>query len=149
MIKNIVDRRYPTEQDYAKGMNNPETWFNGDNKWYGFLVIGTILNITAIPLLLLVRVKFFGLRIQFNKSSVTISKLVTMPKIISHTQAACIYDDENLPNYLENEKQLWDHLSFTLVTVMMWCAGHKLFKFLYRLYENISINNVSKIQMSI
>ena len=26
-------------------MNNPTNWFNGDNKWYGFMAIGTILAV--------------------------------------------------------------------------------------------------------
>ena len=48
-------------------MNNPTNWFNGDNKWYGFMAIGTILAVLFIPVVIFVLVKYFGLKFQFDK----------------------------------------------------------------------------------
>ena len=39
-VQNILYKRFATKQDYALAMNNPTNWFNGDNKWYGFMAIG-------------------------------------------------------------------------------------------------------------
>ena len=45
-MQNIWYKRFATKQDYALAMNNPTNWFNGDNKWYGFMAIGY--NISSI-----------------------------------------------------------------------------------------------------
>ena len=59
-MQNILHKGFATKQDYALAMNNPTNWFNGDNKWYGFMAIGTILVILFIPVVIFVLIKFFG-----------------------------------------------------------------------------------------
>ena len=43
-MQNILYKMFATKQDYALAMNNATNWFNGDNKWYVFMAIGTILQ---------------------------------------------------------------------------------------------------------
>ena len=91
-MQNILYKRFATKQDYALAMNNPTNWFNGDNKWYGFMAIGTILAVLFIPVIIFVLVKFFGLKFQFDKTSATITKLLTMVKVIPPVKAECYLD---------------------------------------------------------
>ena len=51
-MENILYKMFATKQDYALAMNNPTNWFNGDNKWYGFMEIGTILAVLFIPVVI-------------------------------------------------------------------------------------------------
>ena len=91
-MQNIMYKRFATKQDYSLAMNNPTNWFNGDNKWYGFMAIGTILAVLFIPVVIFVLVKFFGLKFQFDKTSATITKLLTMVKLIPPEKAECYMD---------------------------------------------------------
>ena len=91
-MQNILYKRFATKQDYALAMNNPTNWFNGDNKWYGFMAIGTILAVLFIPVIVFILVKFFGLKFQFDKTSATITKLLTMVKVITPVKAECYMD---------------------------------------------------------
>ena len=66
-MQNILYRRFATKQDYALAMNNPTNWSNGDNKWYGFMAIGTILAVLFILVVIFVLVNFFGLKFNLIK----------------------------------------------------------------------------------
>ena len=91
-MQNILYKRFATKQDYALVMNNPTNWFNGDNKWYGFMAIGTILAVLFIPVVIFVLIKFFGLKFQFDKTSATTTKLLVMIKVIPPVKAECYMD---------------------------------------------------------
>ena len=56
------------------------------------MAIGMILAVLFIPVVIFVLVKFFGLKFQFDKTSATITKLLTMVKVIPPVKAECYLD---------------------------------------------------------
>ena len=51
------------------------------------MAIGTILAVLFIPVVIFVMIKFFGLKFQFYKTSASITKLLTMIKVIPPVKA--------------------------------------------------------------
>ena len=134
-MENILYKRFATKQDYALAMNNPTNWFNGDNKWYGFMAIGTILAVLFIPVVIFILVKFFGLKFQFDKTSATITKLLTMVKVIPPVKAECYLD-------VSDWQILEIIFKIVLFSVLIY-VSYKLVKFVM---SYVNINNLAEIQ---
>ena len=115
-------------------MNNPMNWFNGANKWYGFMAIGTILAVLFIPVVFFVLVKFFGLKFQFDKTSATITKLLTMVKVIPPVKAECYLD-------VSDWQILEIIFKIVLFSVLIY-VSYKLVKFVM---SYVNINNLAEI----
>ena len=75
-MDDVQRRRYATKQDAALANDNPENWFRGDNKPFGFVVIGTSLAVLSIPVIYILVVKFFGLKASVQNSSKAITKIL-------------------------------------------------------------------------
>ena len=134
-MQNILYKSFATKQDYALAMNNPTNWFNSDNKWYGFMVIGTILAVLFIPVIIFVLVKFFGLKFQFDKTSVTITKLLTMVKLIPPVKAECYQDVSD-----------WQILEIIFKIVLFSVLIYVSYKFVKFVMSYVNINNLAEIQ---
>ena len=134
-MQNILYKRFATKQDYALAMNNPTNWFNGDNKWYGFMAIGTILAVLFIPVIIFVLVKFFGLKFQFDKTSATITKLLTMVKVIPPVKAECYLDVSD-----------WQILEIIFKIVLFSVLIYVSYKFVRFVMSYVNINNLAEIQ---
>ena len=134
-MENILYKRFATKQDYALAMNNPTNWFNGDNKWYGFMAIGTILAVLFIPVIIFVLVKFFGLKFQFDKTSATITKLLTMVKVIPPVKAECYLDVSD-----------WQILEIILKIVLFSVLIYVSYKLVIFVMFYVNINNLAEIQ---
>ena len=116
-------------------MNNPTNWFIGDNKWYEFMAIGTILAVLFIPVVIFVLVKFFGLKFQFDKTSATITKLLTMVKVIPPFKSECYLD--------ESDWQILEIISkIGLFSVLIYVS----YKFVKFVMSYVNINNLAEIQ---
>ena len=134
-MENILYKRFATKQDYALAINNPTNWFNGDNKWYGFMAIGTILVVLFIPVVIFVLVKFFGLKFQFDKTSATITKLLTMVKVIPPVKAECYLDVSD-----------WQILEIIFKIVLFSVLIYVSYKFVKFVMSYVNINNLTEIQ---
>ena len=133
-MQNILYKRFATKQDCALAMNNPANWFNGDNKWYGFMAIGTILAVLFIPVIIFVLVKFFGLKFQFDKTSATITKLLTMVKVIPPVKAECYLDVSD-----------WQILEIIFKIVLFSVLIYVGYKFVRFVMSYVNINNLAGI----
>ena len=116
-------------------MNNPTNGFNGDNKWYGFMAICTILAVLFIPVVIFVLVKFFGLKFQFDKTSATITKLLTMVKVIPPVKAECYLDVSD-----------WQILEIIFKIVLFSVLIYVSCKFVKFVMSYVNINNLAEIQ---
>ena len=134
-MQNILYERFATKQDDALAMNNHINWFNGDNKWYGFMAIGTILAVLFIPVVILVLVKFFGLKFQFDKTSASITKLLTMIKEIPLVKAECYLDVSD-----------WQILEIIFKIVLFSVLIYVCYKFVKFVMSYANINNLAEIQ---
>ena len=116
-------------------MNNPTNWFNGDSKWYGLMAIGTILVVLFIPVVIFVLVKFFGLKFQFDKTSATITKLLTMIKVVSPVKAECCLDMND-----------WQILEIIFKIVLFSVLIYVSYKFVKCVMSYVNVNNLAEIQ---
>ena len=66
-MSSIEDTKYLSGEDYILEMNKMNTWFTESNGTLGFMLVGNILACLLIPLVLVVVVKYFGLKIHFEK----------------------------------------------------------------------------------
>ena len=119
-------------------MNNPTNWFNGDNKWYGFMGIGTILAVLFIPVVIFVLVRFFGLKFQFDKTSATITKLLTLVKVIPPVKAACYLDVSD-----------WQILEIIFKIVLCSVLIYVSYKHVKFVMYYVNINNLAEIKVSL
>ena len=134
-MQNILYKRFATKQDYALAMNNPTTWFNVDNKWYGFMAIGTILAVLLIPVVIFVLIKFFGLKFQFDKISATLTKLLTMIKVILPVKSECYMDVSD-----------WQILEIIFKIVLFSIILYVCCKIVRFVLSYVNINNLAEIQ---
>ena len=134
-MQDILYKRLATKQDYALAMNNPSNCFNSDNKWYGFMAIGTILAVLFIPIVIFILVKFFGLKFQFDKTSATITKLLTLVKVIPPARAECYMDVSD-----------WQIIELIFEFMLFGLLYYVCYKVIRFLLEYININNLAEIQ---
>ena len=134
-MENILYKRFATKQDYALAMNNPTNWFNGDNKWYGFMAIGTILAVLFTPVVIFVLVKFFGFKFQFDKTSATITKLLTMVKVIPPVKAEWYLDVSD-----------WQILEMIFKIVLFSVLIYVSYKFVKFVMSYVNMDNLAEIQ---
>ena len=82
-MSSIEDTNYLSEEDYILEMNKMNTWFTKSKGTLGFMVVASILVCLLIPFVLVVVIKYFGLKIHFGKMNSTLGKLVTNSKCIA------------------------------------------------------------------
>ena len=116
-------------------MNNPSNWFNGDNKWYGFMAIGTVLAVLFIPAIVFVLVKFFGLKFQFDKTSVTIAKLLTLVKVLPPVNAECYLNVDD-----------WQIIEIVFKIVLFCILLYGCYKLVRFVMSFVNMNNIAEIQ---
>ena len=144
-MRKIEVKRYATKQDYAMAMNDPENWFSGDNKWYGFIAIACIIAMCAIPVILFILVKFFGLKIQFNKMNSVVTKLLAKTFVaqqaISSVPGAECYRTECLI-----QAHTDDLVGTVLKLVCIFFAIYLLYRSIRFMYHFFNMVNLSAVQ---
>ena len=96
-MSSIEDTKYLSEEDYILEMNKMSTWFTESNGTLCFMLAASILVILSIPLVILVVMKYFGLKVHFGKMNSTLSKLATTAGVlqsITETEAKTFTDSE-------------------------------------------------------
>ena len=67
---------YLSKEDKALEMNNPSSWFSGDNIWFGVMLIGAMIGIVAIIIAIIIALKHIGLHSRFTVANGLLSKLM-------------------------------------------------------------------------
>ena len=62
-MASIEETKYLSSEDYILEMNKMDTWFTESNGAMGFMLVASIVVCFLIPLVILIVVKYFGLRI--------------------------------------------------------------------------------------
>ena len=99
------------------------------------MATGTILAVLFIPVIIFVLVKFFGLKFQFDKTSATIIKLLTMVKVIPPVKAECYLDVSD-----------WQILEIIFKIVLFSVLIYVCYKFIKFVMSYVNINNLAEIQ---
>ena len=89
-MSSIQDTKYLSGEDYILEMNKMNTWFTELDGTMGFMLGATILACLLIPLVLVVLIKYFGLKVHFGKMNSSLGNLVTTASAlqsISQTEA--------------------------------------------------------------
>ena len=115
------------------------TWFTESNGTLGFMLVASILVCLLIPLVLVIAVKYFGLKIHFGKMNSTLSKLVTTASAlqsISEAEARGTVQDQergaiHVTDLTTNAIFAYEVLFILLVTY----GFYKIFVSLYRWYN--------------
>ena len=97
--------------------------------------MGTILAVLFIPVVIFVLVKFFGLKFQFDKTSATITQLLTMVKVIPPVKAECYLDVSD-----------WQILEIIFKIVLFSVLIYVSYKFVRFVMSHVNINNLAEIQ---
>ena len=143
-LAEIDVRRYATKQDYAMAMNDPWNWFSGGNKWYGFIAIACIIAMCAIPVILFILVKFFGLKIQFNKMNSVVTKLLA--KFMAADQAISIIPGASCHRtefLVQGEPLDVLGLLIKLMCILFACyMAYRSFRFLYHYFNMVNLSAV-------
>ena len=100
-----------------------------------FLVIGTILAVLFIPVIIFVLVKFFVLKFQFDKTSATMTKFLTMVKVIPPVKAEYYLDVSD-----------WQILEIIFKIVLFSVLIYVSYKFVRFVMSYVNINNLAEIQ---
>ena len=144
-MKDIQTKRYATKQDYAMAMNDPENWFSGDNKWYGFIAIACIIAMCAIPIVLFILVKYFGLKIQFNKMNSVVTKLLAKTFVASQAISSVPGVECHKTNFLV-QAQTENLILITLKLMSILFVIHLAYRALRFLYHYFNMVNLSAVQ---
>ena len=75
VVTNLDKKMYKQPADKANAMNNMETWFSGDNKVFGILLIGSGLSVLCCVAGFLLYYKIFGLSSRANMFNNQIHRL--------------------------------------------------------------------------
>ena len=135
-MSSIEDTKYLLGEDYILEMNKVSTWFTESNGTLGFMLVASILVILMIPLVILVVMKYFVLKVHFGKMNLTLSKLVTTASAlqsITGTEAKTLTDSEqfHVTDLTINAIFVYEVLFILLVTYEFY----KIFVSLYKWYN--------------
>ena len=98
-MSSIEDTKYLSGENYILEMNKMNTWFTESNGTMGFMLVANILACLLIPLVLVVLIKYFGLKVHFGKMNSTLGKLVTTASAlqsIGQTEARGTVQDQRV-----------------------------------------------------
>ena len=87
-MSSIEDTKYLSGEDYILEMNKMDTWFTESNGTMGFMLVASILACLLIPLVIVVLIKYFGLKVHFGKMNSTLGKLVTTASALQSIEKA-------------------------------------------------------------
>ena len=91
-MKNYEDTRYKSHIDYMLDLNNLETWFTGDNSVFGAMFVGCILTFFLIPVIIIILVKYFGLKIHFRKLNSAVGRILAVTNALPSVEGLCVQE---------------------------------------------------------
>ena len=120
-------------------MNKMDTWFTELNGTMGFMLVASILACLLIPLVIVVLIKYFGLKVHFGKMNSTLGKLVTTGSALQSIEKAeargTVQDQESrefhVTDLTTNAIFAYEVLFILLVTY----GFYKIFISLYKWYN--------------
>ena len=142
-MSSIEKTKYLSGEDYILEMNKMDTWFTESNGTLGFMLIVSILVIILVPIVLVILVKYFGLKIHFSKMNSILSKLVTTTtalKMITPVEGAKLVTDKDSEVY-PNQFHVTDLsinaiFAYEVLLILLVTYGfYKIFLSLYRWYN--------------
>ena len=135
-MSSIEDTKYLSGEDYILEMNKMSTWFTESNGTLGFMLVASVLVITLIPLVILVVMKYFGLKVHFGKMNSTLSKLVTTAGVlqsITETEAKTLTDSEQ---FHVTDLTIKAIFAYEVLFILLVTYGfYKIFVSLYKWYN--------------
>ena len=138
-MSSIEDTKYLSGEDYILEMNKMNTWFTESNGTMGFMLVASILACLLIPLVIVVLIKYFGLKVHFGKMNSTLGKLVTTASTLQSIEKAeargTVQDQEHrefhVTDLTTNAIFAYEVLFILLVTY----GFYKIFISLYKWYN--------------
>ena len=131
-MSSIEDTKYLSGEE----MNTMSRWCTESNEILGFMLLTSMLVFLFIPLVILVVMKYFGLKVYFGKMNSTLSKLVTTASVLQsiiETEAKTLTDSEqfHVTDLTINAIFAYEVLFILLVTY----GFYKIFVSLYNWYN--------------
>ena len=99
------------------------------------MAIGTVLAVLFIPAILFVLVNFFGLKFQFDKTSGTITKFLTLVKVLPPVNAECYLDVDD-----------WQIIEIVFKFVLFCIFLYVCYKLVRFAMPFVNMNNIAEIQ---
>ena len=125
--------KYLTGEDYNLAMNTLDSWFTEDNSILGFMFVACIVVLVLIPLVFIVLVKYFGLKVHFGKMNSTISKLVTASSVLKNLPQARAEDTFAVSSarFIDNAIMGYE----LLLTILTVYGLYKIGRIIYKWYN--------------
>ena len=138
-MSSIEDTKYLSGEDYILEMNKMNTWFTESNGTLGFMLVASILVCLLIPLVLVVVIKYFGLKIHFGKMNSTLGKLVATASAlqsISKTEVRGTVQDQDHREFHVSDLTMNAIFAYEVLFILLVTYGfYKIFVLLYRWYN--------------
>ena len=142
-MSSITETKYLSGEDYVLAMNKMSKWFTESNGTLGFMFVACIIVIVLVPLVIVILVKYFGLKVHFGKMNSTLSKLVTTAtalRSIATTEAAKIVQDTDaevrLNQFHVTDLSINAIFAYEVLLILLVTYGfYKIFVSLYRWYN--------------
>ena len=138
-MSSIKDTKYLSGEDYILEMNKMNNWFTESNGTIGFMLVASIITCLLIPLVLVVVVKYFGLKVDFGKMNSTLGKLVTTASAlqsITQTEAKGTIQDQDHGQFHVTDLTTNAIFAYEVLFILLVTYGfYKIFISLYRWYN--------------
>ena len=143
-MASIENTKYLSSEDYILEMNKMNTWFTESNRTMGFMLVVSIVVCFLIPLVILIVVKYFGLKVHFGKMNSTLGKLVTTAsalQVIGTTEATTFTGSNQL-----HIMDLTTNAIFAYEVLLILLVTYGLYKVLDSIYRWYNFHNLSFVQ---
>ena len=143
-MASIEKTKYLSIEDYILEMNKMNTWFTESNGTMGFMLVASIVVCFLIPLVVLIVVKYFGLKVHFGKMNSTLGKLITTAstlKAIGTAEATTLTGSNQL-----HVTDLTTNAIFAYEVLLILLVTYGLYKILNSIYRWYNFHNLSFAQ---
>ena len=143
-MASIEETKYLSSEDYILEMNKMNTWFTESNGTMGFMLVASIVVCFLIPLVVLIVVKYFGLKVHFGKMNSTLGKLVTTAsalQVIGTTEAITLTGSNQ-----SHVTDLTTNAIFAYEVLLILLVTYGLYKILDSIYKWYNFHNLGFVQ---
>ena len=147
VVTNMETTMYKQEVDKANSINNMDTWFTGDNKVFGILLIGAILSVLCCLAGFIVYYKIFGLSSRANIFNNQIQRLWgNLAKL--HVVTRPVQPISANPTELSNISSMtyWDWFLILTVVILSVIILYVMYKATKYLFHYCTTNHLTEFR---